>query len=62
MLNITEKENSHELHVGTSKAARPGARPMQTSQMHYLLIAPAFFAIFVGIFFIVFILRSASFL
>jgi hypothetical protein len=30
--------------------------------MHYLPIAPAFFAILVGIFFIVLILRSASFL
>jgi hypothetical protein len=31
---------------------------MQMSQMHYLPIAPAFFAILVGIFFIVLILRS----
>jgi hypothetical protein len=30
--------------------------------MHYLPIAPAFFAILVGIFFIVHILRFASFL
>jgi hypothetical protein len=30
--------------------------------MHYLPIAPAFFAILVGIFFIVLIVRSASFL
>jgi uncharacterized membrane protein len=34
---------------------------MQMSQMHYLPIAPAFFAILVGIFFIVLILRSVSY-
>jgi uncharacterized membrane protein len=34
---------------------------MQMSQMHYLPIAPAFFAILVGIFFIVLILRSLSY-
>jgi uncharacterized membrane protein len=34
---------------------------MQISQMHYLPIAPAFFAILVGIFFIVLILRSVSY-
>jgi uncharacterized membrane protein len=34
---------------------------MQMSQMHYLPIAPAFFAILVGIFFIVLILRSVRY-
>jgi len=34
---------------------------MQMSQMHYLPIAPAFFAILVGAFFIVLILRSVSY-
>jgi uncharacterized membrane protein len=34
---------------------------MQMSQMHYLPIAPAFFAILVGIFLIVLILRSVSY-
>jgi len=34
---------------------------MQVSQMHYLPIAPAFFAILVGIFFIVLILRSVRY-
>ena len=34
---------------------------MQLSQMHYLPIAPVFFAILVGIFFIVLILRSVSY-
>jgi uncharacterized membrane protein len=34
---------------------------MQMSQMHYLPIAPAFFAILVGIFFVVLILRSVSY-
>jgi uncharacterized membrane protein len=34
---------------------------MQMSQMHYLPIAPAFFAILVGIFFLVLILRSVSY-
>jgi len=34
---------------------------MQMSQMHYLPMAPAFFAILVGIFFIVLILRSVSY-
>ena len=31
---------------------------MQISQMHYLPLAPGFFAILVGLFFIVLILRS----
>lgn len=34
---------------------------MQMSQMHYLPIAPAFFAILVGALFIVLILRSVSY-
>ena len=34
---------------------------MQMSQMHYLPIAPVFFAILVGAFFIVLILRSVSY-
>jgi uncharacterized membrane protein len=34
---------------------------MQMSQMHYLPMAPGFFAILVGIFFIVLILRSVSY-
>jgi uncharacterized membrane protein len=34
---------------------------MQMSQMHYLPIAPTFFAILVGLFFIILILRSVSY-
>ena len=34
---------------------------MQMSQMHYLPLAPGFFAILVGIFFIVLVLRSVRY-
>jgi len=34
---------------------------MQMSQMHYLPLAPGFFAILIGFFFLVLILRSVRF-